>query len=73
MVYTGAKLAVRADFPDSIRQRFRFLYLAEDDQREEDGTVIPGIGGGTSTSVWVSSHGRTRVNSSRHWSVTGER
>jgi len=46
VVYTGAELAVRADFPDSIRQRFRFLYLAEDDQREEDGTVIPGIGGG---------------------------
>lgn len=41
----GARQRLKAEFPPDISRRFRYLWLAEDDEAESDGTVLPGIGG----------------------------
>ena len=34
-----------AEFEASVYEKFQFIYLAEDDERTDEGEVIPGIGG----------------------------
>ena len=41
----GATTNLENEFDASVSSKFRYLYFAEDDQRNEDGIVLPGIGG----------------------------
>lgn len=45
VVLAGAQQNLEAEFDPEISERFEYLWFAEDDQKEDDGTVIPGIGG----------------------------
>ncbi len=45
VIYEGAEHKLAAEFESSVREKFQFIYLAEDDERTEQGEVIPGIGG----------------------------
>ncbi len=45
VVYKGAEERLSSSFPHSISEKFDFFYFAEDDERSDDGIVIPGIGG----------------------------
>ncbi len=41
----GATKNLENEFSDDIKNRFNYLYFAEDDQKSDDGFVYPGIGG----------------------------
>lgn len=41
----GAQQSLAAEFAPEVSERFRYFWFAEDDERKEDGEVIPGIGG----------------------------
>lgn len=45
VIYAGAEERLSAEFEASIYEKFQFIYLAEDDERTDEGEVIPGIGG----------------------------
>jgi hypothetical protein len=45
VVLSGAPDRVREEFDSPLAERFEFVYLAEDDVRDERGMVVPGIGG----------------------------
>ncbi|WP_019501297.1 hypothetical protein [Pseudanabaena sp. PCC 6802] len=44
-IFKGAEKRLQKGFPESIYKKFRYIYLAEDDERTPEGVVIPGIGG----------------------------
>ncbi len=61
VLYTGAVEKLAADFPIEWSRRLEYLYLAEDDCREQDGTVIPGIGGNVYTLLgWTGQEDKNR-------------
>lgn len=41
----GAQTRLRDEFPSSISRKFEFFYFAEDNEKDEVGNVLPGIGG----------------------------
>ncbi|KPQ33497.1 MAG: hypothetical protein HLUCCA11_18395 [Phormidesmis priestleyi Ana] len=45
VIYSGAEERLAAEFEASVYEKFQFIYLAEDDERTDEGEVIPGIGG----------------------------
>jgi len=45
VVLVGAQQNLEAEFDPEIAARFEYLWFAQDDQKEDDGTVVPGIGG----------------------------
>jgi hypothetical protein len=45
VIYKGADSMLRADFPAQVSGKFRFVYFAKDDHRNNQGIVFPGIGG----------------------------
>lgn len=45
VLLAGAQERLQAEFPDEIARRFEFIWIAEDDERKENGEVVPGIGG----------------------------
>ena len=45
VIYSGAEQRLAVEFETSISEKFQFIYLAEDDERNDTGEVIPGIGG----------------------------
>jgi hypothetical protein len=45
VMYKGADLSLRSDFPDATSKKFQFIYFAIDDNRDRRGFLIPGIGG----------------------------
>ncbi len=45
VIYSQSEEKLKASFNPEIYNKFRFLYLAKDDQRTSEGEVIPGIGG----------------------------
>ena len=45
VMYKDAEQSLRNEFPPSISNKFRFISLAIDDEINEKGEVIPGIGG----------------------------
>lgn len=45
VVYTKSEENLKSEFPKEISDKFQFIYLAKDSQRDEAGEVIPGIGG----------------------------
>ncbi|WP_223296631.1 hypothetical protein [Thiorhodovibrio frisius] len=45
VIYIDAEQALKAEFPASISERFRFVYFAVDEERTTTGNVVPGIGG----------------------------
>lgn len=45
VVLAGATQRLEAEFDSQIAERFRYIWIAEDDQSNHDGRVIPGIGG----------------------------
>jgi hypothetical protein len=45
VILRGAQMRLRREFPIDVSRRFRFLYFAEDDEKDDDGNVLPGIGG----------------------------
>lgn len=49
VLYAKAPQRLAAGFPSAWAERFDYLFLAEDDHRKRDGTVLPGIGGNVYT------------------------
>jgi uracil phosphoribosyltransferase len=45
VMYKGADTKLRAEFPTRISKDFEFVYLAQDDEANDKGEVVPGIGG----------------------------
>ncbi|MEI2780248.1 MAG: hypothetical protein V9H25_02915 [Candidatus Competibacter sp.] len=45
VILVGAQQRLEAEFDISIAQHFRYLWLAEDNETSENGSVNPGIGG----------------------------
>ncbi len=45
VVYENTEAKLRDEFEESIYNKFQFFYFAKDDERTQDGEVIPGIGG----------------------------
>lgn len=45
VMYKGADAKLRAEFPSRISNDFEFVYLAQDDEANAQGEVVPGIGG----------------------------
>ena len=45
VMYKGADIKLRAEFPSRISNDFEFVYLAQDDEANDKGEVVPGIGG----------------------------
>lgn len=45
VIYSGAEQRLAVEFKASVREKFQFIYLAEDNERTDSGEVIPGIGG----------------------------
>lgn len=41
----GAQRILAEEFPPEISQRFHYIWFAEDAERQDDGTVLPGLGG----------------------------
>jgi hypothetical protein len=54
VIYKGAARSLKTDFPSKISQKFRFVYLAVDDYRDENGMLRPGIGGDVYTRLGLS-------------------
>jgi Uncharacterized protein conserved in bacteria (DUF2188) len=45
VIYKGAEERLRKGFSEDIYNKFRYIYLAEDDIKSPEGIIIPGIGG----------------------------
>lgn len=45
VLLSGAVQRLKASFPKQQAEKFQFAWFAEDDQRLENGNVVPGIGG----------------------------
>jgi hypothetical protein len=45
VLLSGSIAHLELEFPEEISSRFRYLYLAEDTERSNQGIVLPGIGG----------------------------
>lgn len=45
VLLSGAIKNLQSEFDDHISRKFEFLYFAEDDEKSDDGMVIPGVGG----------------------------
>ncbi len=45
VMFKGAEENLRNEFPSSISSKFQFIYLVTDDEQNEQGEVVPGIGG----------------------------
>jgi hypothetical protein len=45
VIYAGAEERLKNEFDRSVYEKFDFLYFAKDDERKDDGEVIPGVGG----------------------------
>lgn len=45
VIYLGAENSLKKHFEPEIYNKFEFLYFASDDERTNQGEVIPGIGG----------------------------
>lgn len=43
--YKNSEEKLKAEFPEDISRKFAFYCFAIDDERKQDGTVVPGIGG----------------------------
>lgn len=45
VIYSQSEDNLKSEFPKEISDKFQFIYLAKDNERDETGEVIPGIGG----------------------------
>lgn len=45
VMHTQAHEKLEREFPQSISEKFKYIYLAKDDEKEADGNLLPGIGG----------------------------
>lgn len=45
VMHKTSELALRSEFPDEISALFEFIYLAQDSLKDENGEILPGIGG----------------------------
>jgi hypothetical protein len=45
VIYAGAEERLKNEFDRSVYEKFDFLYFAKDDERRDDGEVVPGVGG----------------------------
>jgi hypothetical protein len=45
VIYAGAEEKLKNEFDRSVYEKFDFLYFAKDDERKDDGEVVPGVGG----------------------------
>ena len=61
VIYKGADKSLRSDFPKAISRKFRFVYFAVDDQRDNRGMLVPGIGGDVYTRLGFSGGPQNRV------------
>ena len=45
MILAGSTKRLEAGFDSTISSKFEYIYFAEDDEKKENGEVVPGIGG----------------------------
>jgi hypothetical protein len=45
VVHKKAESTLINEFPPEVAAKFKFIYLAKDEERDSSGEVIPGIGG----------------------------
>jgi hypothetical protein len=45
VIYKNAEQKLKDEFDENIYSKFEFFYFAKDDERTQEGEVIPGIGG----------------------------
>jgi hypothetical protein len=45
VIYKGAEERLKKGFSEDVYNKFRYVYLAEDDVKSPEGIIIPGIGG----------------------------
>lgn len=45
VIYKGAEDRLKKGFSEDVYNKFRYVYLAEDDVKSPEGIIIPGIGG----------------------------
>ena len=45
VILHGTEQQIRDEFAPSVSEKFEFYWFAEDNERKENGEVIPGIGG----------------------------
>lgn len=45
VMHVSSENALISEFPEEVSSKFKFIYFATDEERTEDGEVIPGIGG----------------------------
>lgn len=45
VVHANSEQSLKKEFPAEISEKFNFVYFAKDEEKAEDGEVIPGIGG----------------------------
>lgn len=57
VILQGAQQRLNNEFPEEIRRRFQFIFLAEDDQKDNLGNVSPGIGGSVYERLGITEHG----------------
>jgi hypothetical protein len=63
VILRGAQGRLRAEFPLHVSRRFQFIYFAEDDECDESGNVLPGIGGSVYDRLGLSEQGRALMPS----------
>lgn len=55
IVYSDAEVNLREEFPESIYQLFEFIYFAIEEDKDDKGWVVPGIGGSVYEKLGVES------------------
>lgn len=45
VIHTQAHEKLECEFPQYISEKFRYVYFAKDDEKQADGSLLPGIGG----------------------------
>ncbi|AKG17673.1 hypothetical protein [Moraxella bovoculi] len=45
VMHTDSEFKLKSEFPNNLADKFNFIYFATDAQRNDDGEVVPGIGG----------------------------
>jgi hypothetical protein len=45
VIHTEARENLECEFPQSISEKFEYIYFAEDEEKQSDGILVPGIGG----------------------------
>jgi hypothetical protein len=57
VILRGAEQRLKDEFPEEVRRKFKFFFLAEDDEKDGSGYVSPGIGGSVCERLGITEQG----------------